>query len=78
MTERKTSLKPRILTGKLSLSDRFGITIIYLSPDQEKYLEIVEGIAKSKGINIEPENSGRWPLNGTMATAVQVELPNSL
>ena len=43
------------LQEKLSLSDRFGITIIYLSPDQEKYLEIVEGIAKSKGINIEPE-----------------------
>ena len=43
------------LQEKLSLSDRFGITVEYLSPDQEEYLNIVEGIAESKGIDIEPE-----------------------
>ncbi|MFY9395084.1 MAG: ATP-binding protein [Halanaerobiales bacterium] len=31
---------------KLSLSERFGITITYLSPDQEEYLEIVKGLAE--------------------------------
>lgn len=43
------------LQEKLSLSDRFGITVVYLSPDQEAYLNIVEGIAESKGIDIAPE-----------------------
>ncbi len=54
------------LQEKLSLSDRFGITVVYLSPDQEKYLDIVEGIAESKGINIEPkqlrEMALKWEL----------------
>lgn len=49
---------------KLSLSDRFGITVIFPSPDQEEYLNIVKGIAKSKGIDIEPaklrELALRW------------------
>ncbi|NLZ53721.1 MAG: ATP-binding protein [Thermoanaerobacteraceae bacterium] len=43
------------LQEKLSLSDRFGITVIYPSPDQEEYLKIVQGIAESKGIDIEPK-----------------------
>jgi len=43
------------LQEKLSLSDRFGITVIYPSPDQEEYLNIVQGLAESKGIDIEPE-----------------------
>lgn len=43
------------LQEKLSLSDRFGITVIYTSPDQEEYLNIVQGIAENKGIDIEPE-----------------------
>ncbi|HHY70108.1 MAG TPA: DUF815 domain-containing protein, partial [Thermoanaerobacterales bacterium] len=43
------------LQEKLSLSDRFGITVVYLSPNQEEYLNIVEGIAESKGIDIDPE-----------------------
>jgi len=43
------------LQEKLSLSDRFGITVIYPSPDQEEYLKIVQGIAGSRGIDVEPE-----------------------
>ncbi|MFZ5651519.1 MAG: ATP-binding protein [Bacillota bacterium] len=35
---------------KLSLSDRFGLTVLFLSPDQELYLKIVEGLAAQKGI----------------------------
>ena len=50
------------LQEKLSLSDRFGITVVYLSPDQEEYLNIVEGIAESKGIDIEPEQLRKMAL----------------
>jgi len=40
---------------KLSLSDRFGITVIFSSPDQDKYLEIVRGIAQKRGLDIDLE-----------------------
>ncbi|MGM0380161.1 MAG: ATP-binding protein, partial [Bacillota bacterium] len=39
---------------KLSLSDRFGITISFNAPNQEEYLSIVKGIGKDYGID--PEN----------------------
>lgn len=35
---------------KLSLADRFGITIVFSSPDKNRFLEIVEGIAAKRGI----------------------------
>ena len=44
---------------KMSLSDRFGITVVYMAPDQERYLDIVMGIAKNEGIEIEPEELRR-------------------
>ncbi|NMA15166.1 MAG: DUF815 domain-containing protein, partial [Clostridia bacterium] len=37
---------------KLSLSDRFGLTVTFTSPDQEEYLSIVEGLAKKQGIDL--------------------------
>ncbi|MCL6476909.1 MAG: ATP-binding protein [Peptococcaceae bacterium] len=40
------------LQEKLSLSDRFGITVLFLSPDQELYLKIVEELARQKGIDM--------------------------
>ncbi|MDI3480400.1 MAG: uncharacterized protein PWQ97_55 [Tepidanaerobacteraceae bacterium] len=40
---------------KLSLSDRFGITVIFPSPDKAEYLQIVEGIAKKRGINLDAQ-----------------------
>jgi len=40
---------------KLSLADRFGITVIFSSPDREQYLKIVEGIATKRGLNIDRE-----------------------
>lgn len=58
---------------KLSLADRFGITVIFTSPDREQYLKIVEGIAAKRGLNInrellyeeslkwEKRNNGRSP-----------------
>lgn len=35
---------------KLSLSDRFGITVTFISPTQKEYLEIVDSLAKVRGI----------------------------
>ncbi|HHV64259.1 MAG TPA: DUF815 domain-containing protein [Peptococcaceae bacterium] len=40
---------------KLSLADRFGITVTFLSPDQETFLKIVEGLAVQNGITLEKE-----------------------
>ncbi|ATW25140.1 ATP-binding protein [Candidatus Formimonas warabiya] len=40
------------LAEKLSLSDRFGLTVTFTSPDQEKYLEIVAGLAEKNGITL--------------------------
>jgi len=40
---------------KLSLSDRFGITVVFPSPDQTEYLDIVEGIAQKRGIGLDTE-----------------------
>lgn len=38
---------------QLSLADRFGITISFFAPNQKEFLEIVDGIVKSKGLNVE-------------------------
>lgn len=35
---------------KLSLADRFGITIVFSQPDKDRFLDIVEGIAAKRGI----------------------------
>lgn len=37
---------------KLSLSDRFGLTVIYPSPDQKTYLSIVEHLSVLEGLSI--------------------------
>jgi hypothetical protein len=37
---------------KLSLADRFGIVVTFLQPDQEEYLEIVDGLARQQGIEM--------------------------
>lgn len=38
---------------KLSLADRFGITVTFLSPDQKTYLQIVEGLCAQEGLKID-------------------------
>ncbi len=38
---------------KLSLADRFGITVLYPSPDRELYLDIVRGLASRRGISLD-------------------------
>ena len=40
---------------KLSLADRFGITIIFSSPIKNEYLTIVNKMAEEENLEIEPE-----------------------
>lgn len=37
---------------KLSLADRFGITLTFIAPNQKGYLEMIEAMAKERGLNI--------------------------
>lgn len=52
---------------KLSLSDRFGITLTFVKPSQKEYLEIVYGLAKQQGIVLPQEQlkaeAIKWELN---------------
>src|SRR5258708_23950101 len=41
------------LQEKLSLADRFGVTVIFLAPDQEQYLGIVSGLARRRDLPID-------------------------
>lgn len=38
---------------KLSLADRFGITLVFTTPDQARYLKIVESLATQRGLAID-------------------------
>ncbi len=38
---------------KLSLADRFGITLVFSSPDQPRYLRIVESLVSQRGLEID-------------------------
>ena len=40
---------------KLSLADRFGINVVFSSPDQNRYLKIVAGIAANRNLNFDNE-----------------------
>lgn len=54
------------LQEKLSLADRFAMTITFTSPDQEQYLAIVTGLAAQAGLEVEPdwlrEEALKWAL----------------
>jgi len=51
---------------KLSLSDRFGITIVFSSPVKKEYLEIVHRMAEDRNIEIDPvlleQKAMQWEL----------------
>lgn len=51
---------------KLSLADRFGITVTFLSPDQETFLKIVEGLAVQNHIPIEKDELRQKALKWVM------------
>ncbi len=40
------------LQEKLSLADRFGLTLTFLAPDQNRYLELVESMVRRRGLVI--------------------------
>ncbi len=40
---------------KLSLADRFGINVVFTSPNQDRYLKIVDGIATHRNLKINKE-----------------------
>src|SRR5829696_4362185 len=41
---------------KLSLAARFGLRLTFPSPDQERYLEIVAGLARERGLTVPAEH----------------------
>lgn len=43
------------LEEKLSLADRFGITISFFTPDQKQFLTIVDGIVENRKIDVDKE-----------------------
>ena len=47
---------------KLSLSDRFGLRLFFLSPNQQRYLEIVRGLADHRSLAIAPDDLERRAL----------------
>lgn len=47
---------------KLSLADRFGITVVFSSPTQDEYLEIIEGLIENRKIEIDNEELKRKAL----------------
>jgi hypothetical protein len=51
---------------KLSLSDRFGMTVVFSSPDKRRYLEIVEGIAEKRDLHADGEYIQREALKWEM------------
>jgi uncharacterized protein len=44
---------------KLSLSDRFGIRVVFPSPDQRRYLAVVEALAAQRGLALDTETLRR-------------------
>lgn len=55
------------LNEKLSLADRFGITITYPKPTPREYIDIVTGIAQRRGLDMDAEalkqEALKWELN---------------
>ena len=54
-TDRESTLSAEIhgqdtMQEKLSLSDRFGIRVVFPSPDQRRYLAVVEALASQRGL----------------------------
>jgi predicted AAA+ superfamily ATPase len=47
---------------KLSFSDRFGIAVTFTSPDQDRYLQIVSGLAAARGLDLPPAELRRRAL----------------
>jgi len=55
------------LEEKLSLADRFGITVTYIHPNQKEYLSIVEALALQRDLNLPDEELQRRALQWAMS-----------
>ena len=51
---------------KMSLVNRFGVTICYLKPDRQEFYDMVEALAKKAGLDIPRETldleANRWEM----------------
>jgi predicted AAA+ superfamily ATPase len=59
-TDRESTLSAEVhgqdtMQEKLSLSDRFGIRVVFPSPDQRRYLAVVEALASQRRLALDPE-----------------------
>lgn len=58
---------------KLSLADRFGITVTFVAPDQKRYLTIVQKMAQERGLKVDTdelsERALKWELNNNSRSA---------
>jgi hypothetical protein len=59
-TDRESALEAEVhgqdtMQEKLSLSDRFGIRAVFPTPDQTRYLAIVDALVQQRGLTIEPD-----------------------
>jgi predicted AAA+ superfamily ATPase len=59
-TDRESALNAEVhgqdtMQEKLSLSDRFGIRAVFPSPDQARYLAIVEALVRQRGLAVAPD-----------------------
>jgi predicted AAA+ superfamily ATPase len=59
-TDRESTLSAEVhgqdtMQEKLSLSDRFGIRVVFPSPDQRRYLAVVEALASQRGLHVDPD-----------------------
>ena len=57
------------INDKMSLSDRFGITLTFAPPNQDEYLRIVESMAKKRNVHL--------PLSELRAEAIKWETAHS-
>ena len=59
--------KSDTMEEKLSLVNRFGVTISFSKPDQKEYFHIVTGLARRNGITLSEEilqrEANRWELS---------------
>lgn len=58
--------KRDIMQEKLSLADRFGLTITFSSPSEKEYLQIVEKLAERRGIELPTNDLHRLALQWQM------------
>ena len=54
-------------TEKLSLANRFGVTIGYYKPSRQEFYEIVSTLSEKNGLKIDPDQlkleADRWEMN---------------